>query len=95
MARNPSIRTAGSSARSPPVESLDRFRGSKHVLSGLWSRQLSQKDRVVYRFDADGLFIFAIGGHYGDHGRVQSGNTSGWTVPGRHRQSVSTFCTKP
>ena len=39
----------------------------KHGLSGLWSRQLSQKDRVVYRFDSDAIFVFAIGGHYGDH----------------------------
>ena len=36
----------------------------KHNLSGLWSRRISQKDRVVYKFDADYLYIFAIGGHY-------------------------------
>lgn len=36
----------------------------KHNLSGLWSRRLSQKDRIVYTFDSDYIYIFAIGGHY-------------------------------
>jgi toxin YoeB len=36
----------------------------KHNLSGLWSRRLSQKDRVIYKFDSDYIYIFAIGGHY-------------------------------
>jgi len=36
----------------------------KHNLSGLWSRRLSQKDRLVYKFDSKSIYIFAIGGHY-------------------------------
>ena len=36
----------------------------KHNLSGLWSRRLSQKDRIIYKFDSDHLYIIAIGGHY-------------------------------
>mgnify|MGYP000896190797 FL=1 len=36
----------------------------KHNLSGLWSRRLSQRDRVVYKFDDRYIYIFAIGGHY-------------------------------
>jgi len=36
----------------------------KHNLSGLWSRRISQKDRVIYKFDKDYIYIFAIGGHY-------------------------------
>ncbi|MFM8333298.1 MAG: type II toxin-antitoxin system YoeB family toxin [Candidatus Methylumidiphilus sp.] len=36
----------------------------KHQLSGFWSRRLSQKDRLIYRFDDTQLYIFAIGGHY-------------------------------
>jgi toxin YoeB len=36
----------------------------KHNLSGFWSRRLSQKDRVVYRFDELSVYIFALGGHY-------------------------------
>ena len=36
----------------------------KHNLSGLWSRRLSIKDRLVYRFDDKNLYVIAIGGHY-------------------------------
>jgi len=36
----------------------------KHNLSGLWSRRLSQRDRLIYRFDDSAIYIFAIGGHY-------------------------------
>jgi len=36
----------------------------KHQLSGLWSRRLSLKDRLLYRFDDDNLYVIAIGGHY-------------------------------
>ncbi len=36
----------------------------KHNLSGLWSRRISQKDRVIYKFDDQYIYIFAIGGHY-------------------------------
>lgn len=35
-----------------------------HNLSGLWSRRLSQQDRLIYRFDDRLIYIFAIGGHY-------------------------------
>jgi toxin YoeB len=38
----------------------------KHQLSGLWSRRLSPKDRIIYRFDEKAIYIFAIGGHYND-----------------------------
>ena len=36
----------------------------RHNLSGFWSRRLSQKDRVIYKFDDSYIYIFAIGGHY-------------------------------
>lgn len=36
----------------------------KHGLSGFWSRRFSQKDRLVYRFDDQTIYVFAIGGHY-------------------------------
>ncbi len=36
----------------------------KHNLSGLWSRRISQKDRVIYKYDNEYVYIFAIGGHY-------------------------------
>jgi len=35
-----------------------------HELSGLWSRRISQADRVIYKCDGDALYIFAIGGQF-------------------------------
>ena len=35
-----------------------------HNLSGFWSRRLTHKDRVIYKFDDNYIYIFAIGGHY-------------------------------
>ena len=37
----------------------------KHSLTGLWSRRISQKDRLISKFDEESIYIFAIGGHYG------------------------------
>lgn len=36
----------------------------KHNLSGLWSKRISQKDRLIYKFNDEHIYIFAIGGHY-------------------------------
>lgn len=36
----------------------------EHDLSGLWSRRLSQRDRLIYKFDEQYIYVFAIGGHY-------------------------------
>jgi len=38
----------------------------KHTLSGLWSRKLTKKDRLIYNFTETSIHIFAIGGHYAD-----------------------------
>lgn len=38
----------------------------KHNLSGFWSRRITQKDRIVYRFDESSIYIFALGGHYNE-----------------------------
>ncbi len=38
----------------------------KHNLSGLWSRRISQKDRLIYKWDDVYIYIFAVGGHYDD-----------------------------
>lgn len=47
-----------------PSAGLGKPEALKHNLSGLWSRRLSQKDRLIYRFDSETIYIFAIGGHY-------------------------------
>jgi len=52
--------------RDDPTEGYGKPERLKHSLSGLWSRRLSQKDRVVYSFTEESIHIFAIGGHYGD-----------------------------
>ncbi|RZU99617.1 Txe/YoeB family addiction module toxin [Spiribacter vilamensis] len=36
----------------------------RHSLSGLWSRRLSARDRIIYRFDETAIYIYALGGHY-------------------------------
>ena len=33
-------------------------------LSGLWSRRIDEKNRIVYREAEDGIIIFAVKGHY-------------------------------
>jgi len=53
--------------RGNPAEGIGKPEPLKHNLTGLWSRRLSQKDRLVYKFDDEYLYIFAIGGHYDQH----------------------------
>ena len=48
-----------------PAEGYGKPEKLKHSLAGLWSRRISQKDRLIYTFDEDTIHIFAIGGHYG------------------------------
>jgi toxin YoeB len=47
-----------------PGKGLGKPEPLKHNLSGLWSRRISQKDRLVYKFDDSCIYIFALGGHY-------------------------------
>lgn len=47
-----------------PAKGLGKPEPLKHNLSGLWSRRISRKDRVIYKFDDACIYIFAIGGHY-------------------------------
>ena len=47
-----------------PTIGLGKPEPLKHNLSGLWSRRISRKDRLIYKFDQNYVFIFAIGGHY-------------------------------
>ena len=53
--------------RSAPSSGLGKPEPLKHNLSGLWSKRISPKDRLVYNFDDDSVYIFAIGGHYDQH----------------------------
>ena len=53
--------------RSDPSKGMGKPEQLRHNLTGYWSRRISQKDRLIYKFDDNSIFIFAIGGHYDDH----------------------------
>lgn len=50
--------------RGDPTKGTGKPEPLKHNLSGLWSRRLSKRERVIYKFDDHYIYIFAIGGHY-------------------------------
>ena len=50
--------------RNDPTKGIGKPEPLRHNLTGLWSRRLSQKDRLIYRFDDSYIYVFAIGGHY-------------------------------
>ena len=50
--------------RDDPSIGIGKPESLKHNLSGLWSRRISQKDRIIYKYDEKYIYIFAIGGHY-------------------------------
>jgi toxin YoeB len=47
-----------------PSKGIGKPEPLKHNLSGLCSRRISQRDRLIYRFDDKSIYVFAIGGHY-------------------------------
>ena len=53
--------------RSNPTKGLGKPEQLKHNLSGLWSKRISHGDRLIYKFDDNYVYIFAIGGHYDQH----------------------------
>ena len=50
--------------RGDPTQGLGKPEPLKHNLTGFWSRRISQKDRLIYKFDQKAIYIFAISGHY-------------------------------
>ena len=50
--------------RGDPAVGSGKPEALRHDLSGFCSRRLSQKDRVIYKYDEKYIYIFAIGGHY-------------------------------
>ena len=49
-----------------PFEGLGKHEPLKHELSGWWSRQISEGDRIVYRIKDGNLEISQCKGHYND-----------------------------
>ncbi|WP_364415496.1 Txe/YoeB family addiction module toxin [Moorena sp. SIO3H5] len=60
----PFVNSSKKCIRDDPAKGMGKPEPLKHNLSGLWSRRLSQKDRLIYKFDDNYIYIFAIGGHY-------------------------------
>ncbi|MDZ7925102.1 MAG: Txe/YoeB family addiction module toxin [Marinagarivorans sp.] len=53
--------------RADPATGLGKPEQLRHSLAGLWSKRITQKDRLIYKFDDQSIYIFAIGGHYDQH----------------------------
>lgn len=53
--------------RSDPSTGLGKPEKLRHNLAGFWSKRISQKDRLIYKFDDQYVYVFAIGGHYDQH----------------------------
>lgn len=53
--------------RAYPAAGLGKPEALRHNLAGLYSKRISQKDRLIYKFDEKYIYIFAIGGHYDQH----------------------------
>jgi len=49
-----------------PTQGIGQPEPLKYEYTGYYSRRLSKKDRVIYRFDDNYIYIIAIGGHYND-----------------------------
>lgn len=47
-------------------EGLGKPESLRGNLSGYWSRRITEKDRLIYRFDETTIYIAACKGHYGD-----------------------------
>jgi len=50
--------------RSDTASGMGKPEQLKHNLSGFWSKRISERDRLIYKFDDQYIYIFAIGGHY-------------------------------
>ena len=60
------IRILKEMIRKNPAEGIGKPELLRHNLSGCWSRRITQKDRLIYKFDDSSIYILAIGGHYDD-----------------------------
>jgi toxin YoeB len=49
-----------------PYEGIGNPEELKHDLKGYWSRELNNKDRIVYMVDNDKVVIHQYLGHYSD-----------------------------
>lgn len=45
-------------------EGLGKPEPLRHDFTGYWSRRITDKDRLIYRFDENNIYIAACKGHY-------------------------------
>ncbi|WP_343039277.1 type II toxin-antitoxin system YoeB family toxin [Sodalinema gerasimenkoae] len=46
--------------RGEPTQGTGKPERLKHQLSGLWSRRISKKDRLIYSFDDKYIYIIVV-----------------------------------
>ncbi len=47
-----------------PFEGIGKPEPLKYQMTGLWSRRITQEDRMVYEINDDAIYIFSLKGHY-------------------------------
>lgn len=47
-----------------PFEGIGKPEPLRHGLAGYWSRRINEEHRIVYKVDADALFIAQLRYHY-------------------------------
>jgi len=47
-----------------PLSGIGKPEPLKHTLSGLWSRRIDRKNRIIYTVKGDDIFIISCKGHY-------------------------------
>jgi len=52
--------------RRSPYSGIGRPEELKYEMSGLWSRKIDEKNRIVYKVEEDAVVIFRCRGHYND-----------------------------
>ena len=45
-------------------EGMGKPEALRYELSGYWSRRITEKDRLIYKFDETTIYIAACKGHY-------------------------------
>ncbi len=60
----PRINTLIKEIQRAPFEGVGKPEPLKHGLSGYWSRRINDEQRIVYRVEADSLFIAQLRYHY-------------------------------
>jgi len=53
--------------RGEPSAGLGKPEQLRHSFSGFWSKRISQRDQLIYQFDEQTIYLFAIGGQYDSH----------------------------